>query len=118
MTCHDIIDEMERQCLRRHNVRLVIHYDPVVTDDPERNRLKEHCASALRLWDQRLELHDFRMVQGRQHMNLVFDVALPTDLRGREEAIRSHVENGLNTGGDRVYHVKITYDIPANGTEG
>ena len=117
MVCHEIIDEMEWQCLRRHNVHLVIHYDPVVTQDPELNRLREACAGLLRQWDPALELHDFRMVQGRRHMNLIFDVSLPTYLRGREEAIRAYVEDTLNTGGEMVYHVKITYDIPVNGTE-
>lgn len=112
MTCHEIIDEMEWRCLKNHNVHLVIHYDPVVTDDPELNRLKELCAAALAAWDSRLALHDFRMVQGKRHMNLIFDVALPTDLRSEEENIRSFVEAQLNIQGGVTYHVRITYDIP------
>lgn len=116
MACHEIIDEMEWRCLQHHNIHLVIHYDPVVTDDPELNRLKARCAEALRARDPRLELHDFRMVQGKRHMNLIFDVALPTDLRGREEAVRSFVENDLNGRNDMTYHVKITFDIPESET--
>ena len=45
-------------------------------------------------------------------MNLIFDVSLPTALRGREEAIRAYVEDTLNTQSGMRYHVKITYDIP------
>ncbi len=37
--CHEIIDDMERECLQSHNIHLVIHYDPVITDDPEMNRI-------------------------------------------------------------------------------
>lgn len=43
LKCHALIDDMERECQRSHNVHLVIHYDPVVTDDPELQRLKERC---------------------------------------------------------------------------
>ena len=111
MDCHEIIDHLEWECLRRHNVHLVIHYDPVITNDPELTRLKEECSLLLQSLDPRLALHDFRMVQGRRHMNLVFDVTLPTDLRGKESAIRHHIEETLNEDGPLVYHVKITYDM-------
>ena len=110
LTCHDIIDDLERECLRSHDIHLVIHYDPVITDDPILTALKERCAALLRQRDQRLSLHDFRMVQGRTHMNLVFDVALPPDLQGREEEIRLGLERQLNPEDQRCYHVKITFD--------
>jgi cation diffusion facilitator family transporter len=110
MECHELIDDMERECLRSHNIHLVIHYDPVITDDPELTRLKEEVSRLLRQWDEALRLHDFRMVQGRRHMNLVFDVPLPQKLRGREEEIRRYIEEAMN-GGARVYHVKITFDV-------
>ena len=113
LECHELIDDMERECFRSHNVHLVIHYDPVVTDDPELTALKERVSDLLQERDHRLSLHDFRMVQGKRHMNLVFDVALPTDLQGQEEAIQQAVENSLNADGERVYHVKITFDIGA-----
>lgn len=107
---HDLLDMLERECLRRYNVHLVIHYDPVVTEDPELQRLKEEAARLLKEYDPRLTLHDFRMVQGRKHMNLVFDVALPSDLQGREKLIRQGIEDTLNEEGPLTYHVKITYD--------
>ncbi len=112
MECHDLIDELERQCLRTHNVHLVIHYDPVVTDDPELRRLKAEVSRLLEQWDERLTLHDFRMIQGRKHMNLVFDVPLPEDLRGKENQIRTGIEEILNQEGPLTYHVKITFDLP------
>ena len=113
LECHERIDDMERECLRSHNVHLVIHYDPVVTDDPELTALKERVSDLLRDRDHRLSLHDFRMVQGKRHMNLVFDVALPMDLKGQEDAIQQTLENSLNADGERIYHVKITFDIGA-----
>ena len=112
MECHDIIDDMERECLRSHNIHLLIHYDPVITDDPELQRLKAAAELLLQQQDERLTLHDFRMVQGRRHMNLVFDVPLPGDLRGKEEKIRKSIEEQLNEEGPLTYHVKITFDLP------
>ena len=82
LECHEQIDHMEWECLRSLGIHLVIHYDPIVTDDPVLNRLKEICSQLLQSKDPRLTLHDFRMVQGRHHMNLIFDVPLPMDLRG------------------------------------
>ena len=110
MECHEIIDGLEWECLRSHNVHLVIHYDPVVTDDVHLMGLKEEVDRLLKSWDEGLSLHDFRMVQGRKHMNLVFDVDLPEGLRGKETAITQSVEGELNREGERVYHVKITFD--------
>ena len=114
MECHEIIDDIERECLRSHNVHLVIHYDPILTDDPELLQLKEKTASLLRSRDERLTLHDFRMVQGRRHMNLVFDVPLPQDLSKSRGEIRQWLEDMLNLNEDGTfrYHVKITFDIP------
>ena len=111
LECHAIIDELERQCLSSHNVHLVIHYDPVVTDDPELQRLKERCQALLQRQDQRLTLHDFRMIQGKLHMNLVFEVALPSDLQQRQREIRSELECALSREENRVYHVIINYDV-------
>ena len=111
LECHALIDEMERECQRSHNVQLVIHYDPVVTDDPELQRLKGLCGKLLQQQDSRLTLHDFRMIQGQRHMNLVFDVALPSDLRQQQREIRTELECTLNRQENRVYHVIINYDV-------
>ena len=111
LKCHARIDDMERSCLNRHNVHLVIHYDPVVTDDPELQRLKQRCQELLQQQDSRLTLHDFRMIQGQRHMNLVFDVALPSDLRLQQRQIRSDLECALSREENRVYHVIINYDV-------
>ena len=111
MDCHELIDDMERECLRSHNVHLVIHYDPVVIDDPVLTALKAKVQCLLQAKDSRLSLHDFRMVPGKRHMNLVFDVALPRDLKDQAEALRGWVEDTLNAEGDMVYHVIITFDV-------
>ena len=79
MECHEIIDDLERECLKSHGVHLVIHYDPVVTDDPELDRMHVRVEQILHKVDLRLGVHDFRMVQGTTHTNLIFDVVIPFD---------------------------------------
>jgi len=111
LKCHELIDDMERESLRSHGVQLVIHYDPVVTDDPELQRLKGLCQSLLQQQDKRLTLHDFRMIQGQRHMNLIFDVALPTELWQQQREIRNELECALSREENRVYHVIINYDV-------
>ena len=111
ISCHELIDDMERECLQSHNVHLVIHYDPVVTDDPELTRLREAVKSLLAIKDPRLTIHDFRMVPGEGHTNLIFDVALPLELRGQEAAIRSGLEKALSSLDGKTYHCVITFDM-------
>ena len=108
--CHELIDDMERECLRSHSIHLVIHYDPVDTHDPELNARREQVASILKGYDPRLTIHDFRMVRGYSLTNLVFDVALPPDLRGREETLKQLVEETLNEDSSVTYYAVITFD--------
>ena len=110
LDCHERIDDMERECLRSHNVHLVIHYDPVVIDDPVLTAMKEKVLGLLQSRDSRLSLHDFRMVPGKKHMNLVFDVALPRDMKDQSETLRKWLEDTLNGEGEMIYHVIITFD--------
>ena len=111
LLCHEIIDRMEWECEKNLGVRMVIHYDPVVTDDPELTSLRNQVNELLYVRDYRLRQHDLRVVPGRSHRNLVFDVALPSDLRGQEEQIRLEIEEALNRKESGTYHVRITYDI-------
>lgn len=112
LLCHEIIDDMERECFQSHGVQLVIHYDPVVTDDPELSRLHNKVDQILREFDPRLSTHDFRMVRGNSHTNLIFDVVLPSDLRLQEETIKAHLSHGLS-GEDMTYYTVITFDSVA-----
>ena len=112
LSCHELIDDLERLCLEKHNIHLVIHYDPVVVGDPEQDSLRQTVADALQSVDARLNLHDFRLVRGSGHTNLIFDVALPTDLNGREKEIRMVIDRALEARDDKMkYYTVITFDI-------
>ena len=113
LVCHEIIDNLERRCLQKHNVHLVIHYDPVVTGDEELEQTRDFIAQALQTMDPRLTLHDFRMVRGKGHTNVIFDVALPNGLLGQEKAIQKGVEKALAEHYQGVYYAVITFDPDA-----
>ena len=108
--CHEIIDDIERECLEQFNIHLVIHYDPVVTGDVELQTMRESVCTLLQEQDGRLTIHDFRMVKGTGHSNLIFDVALPRDLTGRELEIKHTLENALAAKHQGVYNTVITFD--------
>ena len=110
MECHEILDDLERECLKSHGVHLVIHYDPIVTDDPELDRMHVRVEQLLHTYDIRLGVHDFRMVPGKGHVNLIFDVVLPTDLRGQEADITAALEKALNQNSGVTYYPVITFD--------
>ena len=113
LVCHELIDDMERECLRSHNIHLVIHYDPIITDDPELNRIRGVVNGILTAIDPRLTTHDFRMVQGRRHTNLIFDTALPADLKNQEKAIHQELDRTLQLMEPKEYHTIITFDSAA-----
>ena len=114
LSCHELIDDMERLCLEKYNIHLVIHYDPVVVGDPEQDSLRSTIFEALQTIDSRLNLHDFRMVRGSGHTNLIFDVALPCDLAGQEKKIGKTIDAALADRGDKMkYYTVITFDNEA-----
>ena len=114
LACHELIDDLERLCLEKHNIHLVIHYDPVVVGDPEQDSLRETIYEALQSVDSRLNLHDFRMVRGANHTNLIFDIGLPVDLNGKENLIGKTIDGALADRGDNMkYYTVITFDAEA-----
>ena len=113
LLCHELIDNLERRCLQKHNVHLVIHYDPVVTDDPEQDALQQLIRQTLADIDNRLTMHDFRMVRGQEHTNLIFDIALPMDLKPQEKRIRQQINAALVSLERGTFYTVITFDPEA-----
>ena len=96
MVCHDIIDNIERDCWDRHRIHLCIHYDPVVTDDPELNHMRALVEGQVRQLDPRLSIHDFRMVRGPSHTNLIFDMSIPFEMENRQAELKRRVDEAVH----------------------
>ena len=117
MVCHARIDRMERECLKNYGTHLVIHYDPVVTDDPEVNSTKRLVNTIIKVRDGRLTIHDFRMVDDGESVKMSFDMVLPEDLRGQEQSIKETVEKALNSLDSKKYYADITFDMESEGAK-
>lgn len=76
---HEIVDEIERDCLKKLGIFLVIHMDPVETHNQRITAIKDMVAQVLEGLDSRLEFHDLRVVDGTQRSNLIFDLVIPRD---------------------------------------
>ena len=111
--CHEIIDDMERTMLKEHGIHLVVHYDPVVANDPAADRMRNLVTGILHVRDPRLSIHDFRMVPGTGHTNLLFDLAVPADMIKEHEQIQQSLEAALNDLGEGTYYTVITFDNAA-----
>lgn len=110
LLCHGIIDDLERECLESHGIQLVIHYDPVVVDDPELNRMHKNVEQVLKQISPELKTHDFRMCKTPTHTNLIFDVSLPLSFAGQEKRIQNRIEQALTMKENTTIYTVITFD--------
>ena len=81
---HEIIDRIEREAARRFGLLLVIHMDPVETHDQRVLEFKAMVEDVIEKMDSRLSIHDFRMVDGRENINLIFDLVAPREYKGAD----------------------------------
>ncbi len=112
LTCHDIIDDIERDALGELKVHLVVHYDPIVTNDEELNHMRALIGGCVSEIDPALTMHDFRMVRGPQHTNLIFDLAIPYSLVGHTAELKRRIDERVQQENSRYYTV-ITFDAAA-----
>ncbi len=111
LECHERIDNLERRCLHEHNVHLVLHYDPIVIGDAEHARLKEIITAILHTIDPRITFHDFRMVRGQGHTNLIFDIALPADMMKQQKQVKKQLDAALAQQEAGTYYTVVTFDL-------
>ena len=89
---HDMIDNIEKELREALNCDAVIHMDPIATNDELTNSVRAKVASLVTCIDPALTIHDFRMVTGPTHTNVIFDVVVPFDLKKSDDEIRASVE--------------------------
>ena len=111
---HDRIDRIEREIEAQLGVRTVIHMDPVQTDSPRVTELHQLTAEVLRTIDPQLTFHDFRIVDGSSHTNLIFDVLVPHHYAMDASALTECIESELKKRDRRLYAV-VTVDTCYTG---
>ena len=87
MESHDLIDNIERDFLKEDKIHLVIHLDPVVINDEKTNKLRQEVENIISQISPHISMHDFRVVWGPSHCNLIFDVVVPYDYDSGEEEL-------------------------------
>ncbi|MBQ3061527.1 MAG: cation transporter [Lachnospiraceae bacterium] len=89
---HDTIDIIEERIRESLDCEAVIHMDPVDTDNEEIKRMKKIVSNSVKEIDERLSIHDFRMVSGPTHTNLIFDVVVPFEIKLTKNEVKEKVE--------------------------
>ena len=111
MESHDIIDNIERDFHDNDNIHLVIHYDPIATGDEAVGTLRAWTLARVREISPQLSIHDFRMVAGPSHTNLIFDVSAPTDFPMDDASLKAAIAEKLAHGDDGAsYYAVVTVD--------
>jgi cation diffusion facilitator family transporter len=85
---HDVIDTIEKRLFLELSVRATVHMDPIVTDDERVKELREKVLALVKAIDERLDLHDFRFVEGVTHSNLIFDVNVPFEIKMSDDEVK------------------------------
>ena len=109
MESHDMIDNIEKRIKDELHVEFVVHMDPVKTDDPLITKMKKIIADALLPLDGVDNIHDFRIVPGPTHTNIIFDVVLAADCSLSEKEITGIAAEAARSV-DNDFYVVITFD--------
>ena len=112
MQSHDIIDNIERDFQENDHISLIIHYDPILTGDDAVGTAREWVKELVRSISPELSIHDFRMVQGPSHTNLIFDTVVPHNFPLSDAALRKRIQSLVEThdAGETKYYAVVTID--------
>ena len=106
---HDTIDLVEQTLREKFHCDAVIHMDPIITNDEQVLKMRSKMHQLVQDIDKRITVHDFRMVTGPTHTNLIFDVACPFDLKQSDEEVKRQVEEIVDLL-DGNYNAVVTVD--------
>lgn len=91
MVGHDIIDNIENDIKKQMGIDLTIHYDPLVVNDERVNELKKMVLEIVNSINSEISIHDFRVVDGPMHTNLIFDVVIPYGFKEKSNELISEI---------------------------
>lgn len=107
---HDHIDNIEREVKENMNIDLVLHMDPVKVNDPETEMYRAKVVEAIHQIDPKWGFHDFRIVSGPTHVNLVFDLVIPFEEKYTQEEIEAMLLKYIQS--DKKIYLVLTIDHP------
>ena len=107
---HEIIDRIERDAAKRLGIFLVIHMDPVETKDAHVLEVRHQVEQILDAVDFRVSIHDFRMVDGKEQINLIFDMVVPFEYSTQKQNELKMTLRKLLQMADKRYQCVITIE--------
>lgn len=107
---HDHIDNIEREVKENMNIDLVLHMDPVKVNDLETELYRAKVVEAIHQIDPKWGFHDFRIVSGPTHVNLVFDLVIPFEEKYTQEEIEKMLLKHIDS--DKKIYLVLTIDHP------
>ena len=105
-----MIDGIERDIFKKLGIMMTIHMDPVDVDNEQTNASRKAVEEYAAQLDPRLRIHDFRLVPGDTHTNLVFDIVVPYDCKYSESELKEKLSQLMNASEDTRYYLVITID--------
>ena len=103
-------DDMRHELQKKLNCAATIHMDPIITDDQEVVQTRETIQQIISNLDSSFTMHDFRMVEGPTHTNLIFDVVIPYDCKYTEIEVIQKIKDEVHKLPDRKYFAVIQID--------
>ena len=89
---HDIVDNIEREIYNEMGIIIAIHIDPIEINDEKTNEARQMVLNVLSSIHPQLGMHDFRIVVGQTHENLVFDVTVPDRVKMSDEQLKEEID--------------------------
>ena len=102
---HDVIDQMEQDIYEEFNCITTIHMAPIVTDDEEINEMRKKTEEIVKEINPEFSIHDFRMTDGGDRINLIFDLVIPPDNEMNHEELKNMVQQKIHSVNDKYYAV-------------
>ena len=109
LEAHDTIDNIEKEIFEKMKIMTTIHLDPIETDNIQLNQYKTIVSKVLNEIDPELSFHDFRMVVGQTHTNLIFDVIISDKYRDKNQMLKEKIDEQLKLIDNKLETV-ITFD--------
>ena len=108
---HDIVDSIEREIYNNMNILMTIHMDPIEVDDHLTNNTKKLVNKIINSIDPSLHIHDFRIVSGESHTNLIFDLVVPFECKYSNQQLKQKIDDLLSNENINYFTV-IVFDKP------
>lgn len=112
MHSHDVIDNIERDFLENDHISLIIHFDPILTGDDAVGTEREWVREQVQAISPELSIHDFRMVSGPSHTNMIFDAVAPHGFALSDAELRRRIQRAVEARSDDAmkYYAVVTID--------